>query len=163
MKAQYYAYLCLALLLALGGFDTSWGYYAESSWYTHFTFHFAHASVWHLAGNALCFYVLTRNRFAWAELAIAYGIATLCSFIAPHTLPTIGLSGLIFALYGMRLTRCRLSAEFIVRTAFILLLPLLTGRVNVLLHIFCILVGYCVTLSHYNLNQTMKDAKRFNR
>ena len=164
MKRQLPIYLLTAVLLLIGGFDTSWGYAAEREWYYHFTFHFAHASVWHLAGNLLCFYILTRYRASWAELITAYLVASLCSFISPHTLPTVGLSGLIYALLGLRLAMSkRLSQRSVIRMLLVILLPCLTGKVNVLLHLSSLGAGYLLYHTYNNLMQISRYAKRYYR
>ena len=164
MRQRYYIYVCLAALLVLGNFNTSWGYTAEGELYKHLTFHFAHASVWHLACNVLCLYILTRHRITWAEMGSSFAIATLSSLIAPHALPTVGLSGAIYALFGMRLARCsNLSRSSLVKFALFLLLPSLTGKVNVLLHLLCVGVGYLLIFSKDQLKRIQADAKRCHR
>lgn len=162
MIHPYYIYSLLALPLLIGISEVSWGYYSGSSILTHLTFHFAHASVWHLAGNALCFYVITRKGANWKELCVSLLLATLCSFIAPHKLPTIGLSGLIFALYGIRLMRLNnLSTRFLIQTLLVLIIPGLTGKVNVWLHISCLVSGYACAYLRHQLSQIMSDAKHY--
>lgn len=153
-----------ALLLAWGGFDISFGYADGSNLLTHFTYHFAHASVWHLAGNLLCFYLFIRNRSSFGELFCAYCIATICSFFSPHPLPTVGLSGLIYALLGMRIaTLKRISRDFLIRLAVLLLLPAVSGKVNILLHLSCVAVGYTTILFYTNFKQIVRDVKRCDR
>ena len=162
MKPQYYIYIMLLVPLVVGIGAVSWGYYPGSGIVSHLTFHGAHASVWHLAGNALCFFVITQKSFRWSELCAAYIIATLCSFISPHRLPTIGMSGLIFALYGIRLSRfSKLSARFIIQTLLVLLLPGLMGKVNVLLHISCLCLGYISAYVSHHISQLLKDARYY--
>lgn len=162
MIHPYYIYSILILPLLIGIGNVSWGYYSDSGIFTHLTFHFAHASVWHLAGNALCFYVLTRRGVYWKELCASFLLATLCSFIAPHKLPTIGMSGLIFALYGIKLSRLsKLSTRFLIQTALVLILPGITGKVNVWLHIVCLISGYACAYIQHQLLQITSDAKHY--
>ena len=164
MRQRYYIYVCLVVLLVLGNFNTSWGYTADGEWYKHLTFHFAHASIWHLACNALCFYIITRYRVSWGEVGVSLLIATLSSFIAPHALPTVGLSGLIYALFGMRLARCRnISKNSLIKFALFLLLPILTGKVNVLLHLLCAGIGYLTIYTKDQLKRIQADATRCHR
>lgn len=66
-----------------------------------FLFHFTHASLFHLLAN---FYVIARFRPRWANLPTAYFSAT-CAALVPITatpLPTVGISGMIFAMLARR-------------------------------------------------------------
>lgn len=164
MSSRHLIYICLIALLLFGGFDIGWGYDAGSAVYTHFTYHFAHSSIWHLGGNVLCFYVLTRYHLTWREMLVAYFIASVSSFISPHALPTVGLSGLIYALWGGRLAKCRrVSRSSLLRIGIILLLPSLSGRVNVPLHICCAVAGYAAEFIPQYIKQILRDVKHCDR
>ena len=164
MKLPYLIYVALLIPMALGFGELSWGYTCDSCFWSHFTYHFAHSSIWHLGGNALCFWVLTRRGASMFEIGGAFLIATVCSFFAPHNLPTIGLSGVVYALCGMRLAAYRnFTTKSLLRTAIILILPGLTGKVNIALHILCIVAGYLIVTLPRLIKQIQKDVKRCHR
>lgn len=68
--------------------------YDGSPLYSHLFFHFFHANIFHLSGNAMCVALLRNVR--WVE---AYVIATLGSLWID--VPTIGFSGVIFSAIGI--------------------------------------------------------------
>ncbi len=78
------------------------GYFGEGlPWYGALTYHFTHANVFHLLSN---FVVTARFRPRWGSLPWAYLSATVaayCPFLG-HSLPTCGMSALVFALLARR-------------------------------------------------------------
>jgi membrane associated rhomboid family serine protease len=84
-------------------FGTELGYTRESAWWTHFTYMFQHAGWIHLIVNGISFFGVWRtlSRFvpAW-RLATAFPIAAAGSFFCAHDLPTVGASGVVYALLG---------------------------------------------------------------
>lgn len=84
------------------GFGTEWGYTASSPWWTHLTYHFQHGNIFHLAANMVAIFImaLSRRDPLWVWLA-SYALATACSFAVSSPLPTVGMSGMIMAYYGI--------------------------------------------------------------
>ena len=81
------------------------GFSVSSPWWTHFTYPFQHASITHLAINMLVFITAFRvmEKFiSWKVLfPIIYLFAVAASFFAEQSLPSVGASGMIYALFGM--------------------------------------------------------------
>lgn len=73
-----------------------------SFWWTFLVCHFFHANIFHLAANI---YVLLSIRYSLKELAWAYLIGIVSVLVAAH--PVVGASGIIYALLGFRMAKCR--------------------------------------------------------
>lgn len=128
--------LQIALGLAVG--------YTDSSLFPHLTFCIFHANVFHLAANALTLCLL---RPAGRDLLSGYIISLLASFVAVTAAPTVGFSGALYAMIGMRTTLFR--GRFTFPKAWFagfLLAGLFLPHVNGLLHVLCFVAGAAVQL-----------------
>lgn len=107
------------------------------------TYHFFHANLMHLALNLWCFLscVFLADVSA-GKLAVAYVIAS--SVPACQHVPTIGLSGVCFALLGLVMWQSQRKIYYNVSMLFCMAIPavLLHGRINSALHAYC----YCVAV-----------------
>lgn len=105
--------LILSFIAVFLLFGHQLGYTATSPWWTHLTYNFQHANLWHLLLNSVSFYYLfraleraipfrtVRQKFATCAL-LPLAIATAASFFTPypqyllnllHHLPTLPLLG----------------------------------------------------------------------
>ena len=87
-------------------FDNSLGYTSASAWWTHITYNFQHANIWHLLVNLIAFWCvfksLERHIQPYKIVAISLAVSIVCSFLTAHpTIPTVGASGMIYAMIGM--------------------------------------------------------------
>lgn len=84
------------------------GFYNGSGLITHFTYVFNHAGVLHLLLNCIAFYMFVRTLriFISEEVTIlgSYIIAVIASFYSEQNIPTIGCSGMIYAMAGFYLS-----------------------------------------------------------
>ncbi len=132
--------LGFALQLALG---MSVGY-TDRSILPHLAFALFHANVFHLAANAM---TLSLLRPSWSDLLAGFIISFLASFLAVTPMPTIGFSGVLYAMIGMRTTLFR--GRFTFPKAWFsgfLLAGLFLPNVNGLLHLLCFVAGAAVQL-----------------
>jgi membrane associated rhomboid family serine protease len=87
------------------------GYRNGSPLWTHITYILIHASPWHLAVNSLAFTsawrILSRLNILPRTLTLSLAAAVAASFAAQYDIPTVGASGLIFAMLG-----CAAAAPF---------------------------------------------------
>ena len=131
-----------------------------SSLISHLTYPLSHANIFHLAANCLCLFLLRCP----LHLAITYTIAVLSSFLPSfalssfhiplsslHSEPTMGFSGVIFAMVGMSWGRVHRFREMLSRNKWFLIIPAFIPNINALLHLYCLLLGYLVssTISKY--------------
>lgn len=81
------------------------GFTSISPFYTHLTFSFQHGSIIHLALNTLVFIstfrVMERFIRPFVLFLVIYIIAVLASFSSVTNIPTVGSSGMIYAMFGM--------------------------------------------------------------
>lgn len=117
---------------------------ASSPWWTCITANFIHANLLHIALNVwvLMMFSLYGYRRFNRVVAIGFAIASLAFFALRGATPSCGLSGVIFAIYGMLVTRCMrrrdlLLSAFCIAVTFI---PPLNGT----LHLVCWLVGFLI-------------------
>jgi membrane associated rhomboid family serine protease len=81
------------------------GFTSVSPFYTHLTFSFQHGSIIHLILNTLVFISAFRvmERFVkpFVLFLAIYIISVLASFSSVTDIPTVGSSGMIYAMFGM--------------------------------------------------------------
>lgn len=105
---------------------------------SHFMYTFQHVNIWHLLCNLLVLWSI-RNKM---NVIAAYGIAIIASYFPMYvTCPTSGMSGLLFAMFGIMWgnngnirAALRAGMPSVVLTVF---LP----HVNGLLHLYCYIIG----------------------
>lgn len=99
-------YLIILIFLAVYlFFGRELGFTDKSPLWTHFTFSFQHGSVIHLIINSFVFIstfrVMERFVRSWHLLLVVYFISVVSSFSAMSGIPTVGSSGMIYAIFGM--------------------------------------------------------------
>lgn len=81
------------------------GYSLYSPLFTHFTYSFQHTSWLHLLCNSIAFMylydILKKALPEFAFLSYSYLIAVAASFFSEHILPTVGSSGVVYAMIGL--------------------------------------------------------------
>ena len=118
---------------------SSCGTAAYTTFWGHLVYSFCHVNVWHLLANIVCLWML-RCRL---ELLCAWLIAVACSFLPCFVgEPTMGFSGMLFAIVGMSWGRVRRFREMLKKNILFLFIPLLIPHVNGLLHVYCMIGGY---------------------
>lgn len=111
------AFLAVPLCIA----DPSWAFGAGRPWWHALTAPFIHTSVFHLAVNLWALWALWPSR---RDAATAYVLCCLAGLLLSHGPLTLGLSGLLFAVVGLRFTFTRNNCLFM---AVVLLLGFLPG------------------------------------
>jgi membrane associated rhomboid family serine protease len=151
---KYLFILIFVLCYALSG--TEAGYTNASPLWTHVAYNFQHAGVAHLVVNSLSFIAMFRllEKFVtgWllSVLAVASGFAA--SFLSMSEVPTVGASGMIYAMTGMFLSMSglcpdikilnrRLFAVFVFGIVVCMTVGALKGNSNILLHVFSLTGG----------------------
>ena len=142
------------------GFDPSWGYCSGSPWWTHFTFQFAHGNVFHLAANMLVVMVLaSRNDALWIW-PVSFAISSLCSLFVSTPNPTVGLSGMLFAFYGIIFLKYGPQWKPLLQTCvFMVVSCFFVSRMAVGLH-FMSLFGGCMVGGLIGVANELKRKER---
>ena len=121
--------------IGFNGFDTH--LYGELS--EHFIYSVCHANIWHLLANILCLWMIP----CALHLSFSFLLAVLCSFLPCFTgEPTMGFSGVLFAIVGISWGRVGRFKDMIWRNKWFLIIPVFIPHVNALLHIYCLVAGY---------------------
>lgn len=140
---------CLVICLSVLGTSDNGisGVYKGCGWVERMCYHFMHANIFHTLMNVWCLlsivfmYNVTLWRFATA-FAIAVSIPEICLL---H-IPTIGLSGVIFALMGSISFEVERKLYYQAWIFAYLALGFVIPNVNAWLHVYCYLVGVAVAL-----------------
>lgn len=121
-----------------------------------FVYQMCHCNIWHLLCNMWCVYMISRSsyRTGLRRCIYAYLISAL---LVIASVPTEGLSGVIFALLGMMSWQAsRIRIYHAVSLACIGFGLLFAGSINVYLHLSCYLAGIAVEMLHYPWKQALK-------
>jgi len=137
-------------------FDKSIGYTNTSPVWTHFTYMFQHANVIHLTINSLAFIGMFRalekriNKNILALIILSIGF--IASFLSMFEIPTLGISGAIYAMVGIYwglITTKKLIIKdknklyvFIFSIILCLAISYFKHNSNFGLHIFSLIMGY---------------------
>jgi len=147
-------------------FDKSIGYTDTSPVWTHFTYMFQHAGIIHLTLNSLAFIGMFRvlekiiNKYILSATILSIGVAA--SFISTYQLPTVGISGAVYAMIGIYLsmiTTKKLIIKdkskfiiFVLSVLICLVISFFKTNSNFQLHIFSLMIGYVYWYAVYLWN-----------
>lgn len=131
-------------------FGDELGYTNTSPWYTHFTYIFQHANFIHWLLNSIAFIsmCIVLSRFLKWYLVQAFIIATIVSFFSDYDLPTVGISGVVYAMIGMFIsltfnTINNQKRAILYSCVFISLgVSFFKENSNFILHLICLLSGF---------------------
>ena len=146
MKPNNIILYIVVLALVFFGFNPDWGYMSGSPWWTHITYNFAHANIFHLAANLLVAFLILFNRNdKWWLWLVSFVVATACSFIISTPKPTAGLSGILFAYYGIIFLKDGPQWKPLLQTIIYMAVScLFASRIAVGLHCICLFFGALV-------------------
>ena len=106
---------------------------------------FFHASLLHAALNAWCFVsILFLYDLSWPQVAVAYIIAVVAPDFALSSVPTVGLSGVCFALLGSIAFQVKRKRYYNACMALYITLGFLFPLVNGWLHLYSYVAGLFV-------------------
>lgn len=153
----------LSFILVYAFFGLNLGYTNTSDWYTHSTYMFQHASFLHLAINCLSFLVswiiLSRIFKRWFILpALLIGFAVSFIPLCEYSLPTVGISGVVYAMVGMMIPyhRFKKAYLFYLSIAISLIVSYFLKNTNFWLHLFCFISGVLFSLYKIYAHQICK-------
>ena len=127
--------LCLVLSYFL---LPKYGFTAEMD-VCHYLYPLSHANIWHLAANIMCLWMIKTD----LNLVPSYTIAVMCSYLPCFVSePTMGFSGILFAIVGISWGRVGRFKEMILRNKWFLIIPVFIPHVNAFIHLYCMLLGY---------------------
>lgn len=134
----------------------------SSSWWTHFSFLFFHADLIHLLANCYAFYYFYSTwLYGRYTLAVSCSIAILSSFFADSITPTLGFSGVVFALIGIN-GAYYTSRSYFISSGIILAIGLLLPFINGLMHLICFCVGVVLSYAYKTIAPYIDEYRRIN-
>jgi membrane associated rhomboid family serine protease len=139
-------------------FGTELGYTTTSPWWTHITYMFQHASWIHLILNSVALYFALKAIKVrikdWWSIPVAFTAAVAVTFAARYSIPTVGASGFIYALWGVhtgwslhKSTGFSLQSAAFVCTSVLIAIAAgeLIGSCNTALHLYSFVVALLIT------------------
>lgn len=117
------------------------GFYSGCSLDERFAYSFCHANLFHLTINLMVLWNI-KGKFTFM---LPFAISVLASFLPMHTTGvTMGLSGFLFAYFGMEWGKVRgRYALKIYKPLLLILITMLIPNVNGMLHLYTFVIG-CV-------------------
>jgi len=105
-----------------------------------FTYQFVHANIWHLLANGYCIILLAFNMHQdLRSLIISYLIS--CTVPVFDSVPTVGASGICFALMGWNTWRVADKRKYLLWLAVFLVIGFVVPRFAGFTHFYCALMG----------------------
>lgn len=153
--------LSLIFIVVYVTFGNEIGFATNSPWWTHLTYSLQHASILHLVINTLVFinaFRVMEEFVSWKKLLLTiYICAVVASFVSIHTVPTVGASGMIYAMFGMisfivlfNQSTWKQKRVFFLSIIFMLLFSYFNKSSNFGVHILSFMLGFSYYLtSHY--------------
>lgn len=125
---------------------SDFGFTKSSPWYTHFTYMFFHASIFHLIINLISidFLIKFADKYFKSSVYVSFIAAFVLSFFAGMDDPTIGVSGVIYFLFGSYLANINKARYWAGGILFIFIniaTFLIAHKTNTVLHISCFIAG----------------------
>ena len=106
---------------------------------------FCHANIFHAMGNAYCLFLVTKSyRMSIAALLTAYAIAVAVPAFVLSTTPTVGLSGMCFALIGLPFWRVRRKLYYNAWAVGFIAITSIFNHIAAALHLWCLFMGEAV-------------------
>ena len=137
--------------------QTGYGNHGDLSPVHHALYMLSHAGVWHLAGNLFVVWIMRRRLYLAAAAVIAFAASYLpvISPLWPLDGVTMGFSGVIFAIWGVKWgVYCQSFVplgyrayyervcEFCVKILPFAMAGAVIPHVNWCLHLYCLLIGF---------------------
>ncbi|MFR9541408.1 MAG: rhomboid family intramembrane serine protease [Rikenellaceae bacterium] len=144
----------ILIISLLGTYEAhSFGIYPQCSLLGRMSYSFFHANMIHAALNVWCLLsiVFIRNVSIW-RLLLSYLIACsvpiefINSLVGGCSAPTVGLSGVVFALFASISFNVVKKFEYQAWMAFYILIGFLSPSVNAWLHLYCYIAGFILAL-----------------
>lgn len=152
MRDKFHKVIVCLVLVGSYFFLPKYGFTSFDNIPAHILYPFSHANIWHLAANILCLWMIPCQ----THIFVTYLIAVLCSFLpsisiydciaqgglAAPSEPTYGFSGVLFAIVGISWGKVHRFRDMFWKNKWYLIIPAFFPHVNILIHVYCLLVGY---------------------
>lgn len=135
-----------------------YGFVQDGSLWQHFTYPFFHASLFHLAINSYVFYGLMRNPpiKPLYLLPLSYLLSVVASFPSTVSLPTVGFSGILFAMCGVGIGYYPTKMNLLLSSVAIGATFLMRGS-NPYIHLYSWVMGFVVGFIVLKMSRVRKQ------
>jgi membrane associated rhomboid family serine protease len=155
-KTKVGTLVIVAIVLCILPFDVEWssvGIYTGCDIWQRLLYSFFHANIVHALLNVWCLLsVVFLYRIKLWVLVAAFLIAMSVPTFCLTSTPTVGLSGVVFALFAMLSFSVQRKLYYQSWMVFYLVMGFLMPNVNAYLHLYCYTIGFIVAL----LNKPIK-------
>lgn len=126
--------------LCMIGYHGHLGFYEGCSWINHIAYVFCHVNVFHAIVNLFILWEI-KNKI---PIFGAFLVSISASFLPMYNtvIPTMGLSGFLFASFGILWGRTGRWKDAFVKAMPFIVLTMIIPRTNGLLHLWCFWIGY---------------------
>ena len=166
MAIKYILSLVFVFVYILFGNEI--GFATNSPWWTHLTYSLQHANILHLVINTLVFinvFRVMQGFTSWKELLpLIYVIAVGASFFATKDIPTVGASGMIYAMFGMmsvivafNKSTPKQKLTFFCSIGIMLLISYFNSNSNFMVHILAFCAGAIVWILRGKLDNHLNN------
>lgn len=107
----------------------------------HFLYMFEHVNVWHFLCNMIVLWSVNGRMETWKAILIAVAASYMPTW---YDKPTLGLSGFLFAVFGIMWGRVGRFKDCMKRGLPVIILTIAMPGVNGLIHLYCYVTGYIV-------------------
>lgn len=151
-KTKTAALLLSTALLLLSFFDAPLALTTHCSVEARLCYHFFHANIFHAFCNVWCLLALVfYYNVDGLELLLSYAIATTVPSVALSTQPTVGASGICFALMGIVFYKVARKRYYLAWIIPVIAVGFFIPRMAATVHLYCFLVGLIVGVSVVNV------------
>lgn len=152
-KAKTSALISSAIIIAICFFDSISGVYHGCSFHERILYPFFHAGPIHALINVWCLLsIVFIYSVTICRIMLAYMIAVTIPSFCLSDIPTVGLSGVVFALFGTISFEVQRKAYYQLWMLAYLVAGFFFPNTNALVHLYCYLAGGAVAL----LNKPVK-------
>jgi membrane associated rhomboid family serine protease len=124
------------------------GFYPGCPWQNHILYSFFHVNGFHLAVNLLVLWQIRNDMKPVTSLTVATVASLLPMYVSQ---PTMGLSGFLFASFGLMWGRTGRWKEALKKAMPFIICTMAVPNVNGLLHFWCFVLGYIVAYCINNI------------
>lgn len=155
-----FALLSLAIIAwEVFGFTEGLGLSSSSQWWTRITYQCCHDGILHASVNVYCLMMMAhRWRLRLSELSTAVAIAALVPSFLLSERCVVGMSGALFAVFGMRSVYAENRVRYNLQVALVIALGFLFANAASWLHLY----SYCAGMAFGVINKPIewKDMNR---
>lgn len=142
--------------ICLASYQYHIGFYEGCPIFNRLAYSFCHANVWHLAVNLFVLWSIQGKLYIIAPLAIAVYSSLLPMYV---TAPTMGLSGFLFAWFGIAWGKALKPWSGFIAVLPYLCITMLISNVNGLLHLYAFLIGLILSYIYFKCCYLIKTRK----